>query len=169
MKTKKDKQKTIQDLVDRFNQAKGYLIINLLNLNSQSQVRLREALKANNSLFQVVKKTLVYKANPNFPFKDEELKTPFALVWNFDPNFQFIATLKKLKEEGLQVEILKGYLWNKILSQKEIEEILNLPSKDELISMLISHFKRELFHFNFVLSYPLRKLIFILSEIKNKN
>ena len=166
MKTKKDKQKIVQDLAEKFKKARGYLIVNLLNLNSQSQTKLRNLLKENDALFQVVKKNLIYKAYPDFPFNDEELKTPFAFIWNLSSELKIFPVLKKIKTEGLQIEILKGYLWDKILSSKEIEEIINLPSKEELISKFIFSLKRQIYQFNFALSSPLNKLILILSNIK---
>ncbi len=166
MKTKKDKEKIIKDLTEKFKSAKGFLILNLLNLNTQTQNKLKNLLKEKNSLFQVAKKTLVYKANPDFPFKDEELKFPFGFIWDFEENFPSLSVLKKLKEEGINLEILKGYLWNKIFSQKEIEEIINLPSKEELLTKLIHNLKGQIDKFNFSLSFPLRKLILVLSKIK---
>lgn len=169
MKTKKDKQKIIQDLAEKFKTHQGYLVISLLNLNSASQFKLRELLKDKNSLLQVVRKTLVYKAKPDFPFKDEELQIPFAFIWNFDPNFRFFSVLKKLKEEGIEIKILKGYLWNQLFSQKEIEDIINLPSKEELVIKIISLLKEKIYKMNFILGSPLRRLISFLSQIKNKN
>lgn len=166
MKTKKDKQKIIQDLIEKFKTAKSFLIVNLLNLDSKAQKRLRDLLKEENSLFQVTKKTLVYKAKPDFPFSDEELKFPFAFIWSFDENFSAKNVLKKIKEEGIDVKILKGYLWNKIFSQKEIEEIINLPSKEELVKKLIQNLKGQFYKMDFVLNFPLKKLILTLSSIK---
>lgn len=166
MKTKKDKQKIIQDLKDKFQSTKGFLIINLLNLDTLTQNKLKTFLKNNNAFFQVAKKTLVYKANPNFPFKDEELKFPFAFVWNFDDKFSSLSVFKNLKNDGIDIKIVKGYLWNQVFSEDEIQKIIDLPSKDELIIKLIQNLKGQIYKLNFSLKSPIRKLIFIMSNIK---
>jgi ribosomal protein L10 len=94
MKTKKEKEKIVKDLVEKFKLARGYLLVSLLNLKTLEQKKIRDILKENNSLFQVVKKTLVYKANPDFPFSDNELKLPFAFIWNFDENLSGFPVFK---------------------------------------------------------------------------
>ena len=81
MKTRKEKEKIVKDLVEKFKRTKGYLLVSLLNLNSYQQVKIKNLLKENNSLFQVVKKTLIYKANPEFPFSDEELNKSLTMIF----------------------------------------------------------------------------------------
>jgi len=166
MKTKKEKEKILKDLVENFQSARGYLLVNLLNLKTPSQKKLRDFLKEKNSLFQVVKKTLVYKANPNFPFTDEELKTPFAFIWSFDENFSGVLALKELKKEGIELDILKGYLWNQVFSKEEVEKIINLPSKEELILKVLQNLKGQIYRLTYDLKFPLQKLTLVLSSIK---
>jgi large subunit ribosomal protein L10 len=166
MKTKKEKEKILKDLVEKFKSSKGYLLISLLNLKTAEQKKRRDILKENNSLFQVVKKTLVYKANPNFPFSDNELKLPFAFIWNFDENLSDFQSLKNLIKEGTKIEILKGYLEGRILSKEEVLEVINLPSKEELVLKILQNLKGQVYRLHYALEFPLRKLTFVLSQIK---
>jgi len=166
MKTKKEKEKILKDLVEKFKSAKGYLLISLLNLGTLEQKKIRDILKESNSLFQVVKKTLVYKANPNFPFSDNELKLPFAFIWNFDDNLSGFQSLKSLIKEGIQVGIIKGYFEDKVLSKEEVLEIINLPSREELILKILQNLKSQIYKLDYALQFPLRKLAIVLSNIK---
>jgi len=166
MKTKKQKEEVLKDLVEKFQSSTGYLLINILNFKTQSQKKIRDLLKENNALFQVAKKKLVYKANPNFPFADEELKTPFAFIWSFDENLSGVLALKELKKEGIEIDILKGYLWNRVFSKEEIEQIINLPSKEELILKVLQNLKGQIYRLSYDLKFPLQKLTLILSSIK---
>jgi len=166
MRTRREKEKILKDLVEKFKSAKGYLLISLLNLKTPEQNEIRDVLKENNSLFQVVKKTLVYKANPNFPFSDSELKLPFAFIWNFDENLSGFLSLKNLFKEGIKIEILGGYLGEKVLSKEEVLEIINLPSKEELILKILQNLKNQLYRLSYALKFPLRKLTFVMSQIK---
>jgi len=166
MKTKKEKEKILKDLVEKFNSNRGYLLISLLNLKTADQKKIRDVLKENNSLFQVVKKTLVYKANPGFSFSDEELKLPFAFIWNFDENFAGFQSLKNLIKKGIKIEILKGYFQGKVLSKEEVLEIINLPSKEELILKILQNLKGQVYRLTYTLESPLKKLTLVLSQIK---
>jgi large subunit ribosomal protein L10 len=166
MKTKKEKEEILKDLVEKFKSARGYLLVNLLSLKTPSQKKLRDFLKEKNSLLQVVKKTLIYKANPNFSFADEELKTPFAFIWSFDENLFGVLALKELRKEGIELDILKGYLWGQVFSKEEIEKILNLPSKEELILKILQNLKGQIYRLAYDLKFPLQKLALVLSSIK---
>lgn len=168
MKTKKDKEKLLEELKEKFGKSLGFIIVNLMKLKGNDQFIIKEILKKEGGLFQVPKKTLIYKANPNFPLKDEELKTSFAFIWEFNQDLSAFKALKIIKEKGIEIEVLKGYLEGRVLNQKEILELSELPSKEELISKLISYLKNPLYRLAFVLSFPLKKLALNLSSINKK-
>ncbi len=166
VKTKKEKEKIVQDLKEKFKKATGYFLVSLSHLNASVEKDLRTFLKENNALFQVVKKNLIYKANPQFPFSDGELKLPFALVWFFDKNLSGLKVFKNLKEKNVSLEIVKGFLFNKILGPIEIKEVINLPSQEELFQKLINQLKASIYRFHYDLRFPLQKLVLILSALK---
>lgn len=166
MKNKKDKQDIVRQLRERFEKAKGYILINLSNLKGNSQFLLKEILKSQNSLFQVAKKTLIYRANPHFPFKDEETKIPFGLIWEFDENLNSFRALKTIKEKGLEINIVSGYFEGRVLKAEDVVRFSELPSKDQLISNLAYSLKSLNYRLNFTLAFPLKKLISTLSLIK---
>ncbi len=168
MKTKEQKEKILKELVEKFKRANGYLIVNLVGFHSDSEKKLRDLLKENNSLFEVVKKTLLYKANPEFPFSDEETKFPFGFIWSFDENLSSFRALKVLEKEGVQINVAYGYLQGKVLTKEEIKELINLPSKEELQSKLVQNLKSKIYYLHYVLKFPVNKLLFSLSPIKDR-
>jgi large subunit ribosomal protein L10 len=168
MKTRKEKEKILKDLVEKFKKANGYLLVNLLGLHADSEKKLRTILKENNSLFEVVRKTLIYKANPQFPFSDEETKFPFGFIWNFDENLSSFRALKILEKEGVQVNIVCGYLDGKVLTKEEIKQLINLPPKEELQAKFVQILKSQFYYLHYSLTFPLKKLILLLSSIKDK-
>lgn len=166
MRTKRDKEKLLEELKEKFAKAKGYILISILGLKGEEEFLIREILKNKRSSFQVAKKTLIYKSNPNFPFKEEELKTPFGFIWEFDENLSAFKSIKELKEKGINIEILKGYLEGKILNQKDVLEISEIPSKEYLLGKLLGSLKGVLYRLSFALSFPIKKLNYTLSQIK---
>ncbi len=166
MKTKKQKEEILKELVEKFKSASGYLLVNLTGLRADVEKKLRDSLKSNNSLFEVVKKTLIYKANPQFPFSDEEIKFPFAFIWNFDENLSAFRTLKTLEKQGIQIQIAKAYLEGKVLTEEEIKELINLPSKEELQVKLVQILKSQFYRLHFSLTFPMKKFLVLMSAIK---
>ncbi len=52
------------------------------------------------------------------------------------------------------------------MQEREIEEIINLPSREELLQKLVSQLKNQIYRLHYNLSFPLRKLVLTLSSIK---
>ncbi|GIW65205.1 MAG: 50S ribosomal protein L10 [Candidatus Parcubacteria bacterium] len=167
MKTKEEKKRILEDLKNKFNQATGYILVNLLNLSTKDQKKVKDVLKQNNSLFQVTKKTLVYKANPNFPISEETIKFPLGFIWNFDDSISAFRSLKAIKKDGVNLSVISGYLNGKVLTKEEVWELAQLPSKEELIQKSITGLKTPIFSLVFSLKSSLQKLILILSQIKS--
>jgi ribosomal protein L10 len=87
---------------------------------------------------KIAKKTLIYKSNPEFPFSEEELKEPFGFLWLLDENLSALKTLKDYKKEE-KIKVLGGYFRGKNFPL-EILELVDLPSREELIPNLFSLF-----------------------------
>lgn len=168
MKTKAVKKKILEDLKNKFAQANGYILINLLNLNAQDQKKARDFLKKKEAVFQVTKKTLIYKAEPNFPLEEEKLKFPLAFIWNFDESISAFQALDSLKKSGINLNVVSGFLNGKVLDKDEVWQLSQLPSKEELVQKLSGLLKSQLSRLVYNLRSPLQKLTFILSQIKNK-
>lgn len=163
---KEKKQEIISDLKQKFENSSAYALFSLLNLSAENLEFLRREAKKNNGLVQVVKKTLVYKINPEFSFADEELKEPFAFLWSFDEDLKVFKVFNQAKKQEIEIKILGGYFSKRKLSSKEVWELASLPSKEELLAKLLSQLKSPLFHLDLTLTSPLKKLVLILSAIK---
>lgn len=166
MKSRIEKEKLVKEISQIFKESKGYILISLLNLNSETQKKLRNLVKKNNSFFQVIKKKLIYKANPNFPFSDEELKKPFGFIWNFNDDLKVFQVLKEFKKEGIEIDIIKGFISNKVYDKDEVWQIINLPSREEIVAKFIFNLKNPIYRLNNDLKLIIFRLVSILSQIK---
>ncbi|GBD34582.1 50S ribosomal protein L10 [bacterium HR35] len=163
---KEKKQKIITDLKQKFETSSAYALFSLLNLSAENLEFLRREAKKNSGLVQVVKKTLVYKSNPEFSFSDEELKEPFAFLWSFDEDLKAFKVLNQIKKQEIEIKVLGGYFAKRKLTPNDVWELANLPSKEELLAKLLSRLNSPLFHLNLTLNSPLKNLILVLSAIK---
>lgn len=168
MKSKQVKKKILEDLKSKFSQANGYILVNLLNLKAQDQKKARDFFKKNEAIFQVTKKTLIYKAKPDFPLEEDKLKFPLAFIWNFDDSISAFRVLNNLKKIGINLNVFSGFLNGRVLDKNEVWQLSQLPSREDLIQKLTGILKFQLSRFVYDLKSPLQKLTYILSQIKDK-
>ncbi len=164
-KTKKEKSKIIESLKTKFTKTPGYIIFSLLNLEGETLQTLRLQVKEKGGYIEVAKKTLIYKSNPEFPFKEEEIKEPFGFLWLSDENLSALKTLKDYKREE-KIKIFGGYFRGKKLSSSDVWDLVDLPSREELISKLIFYLSSPLQRLTYDLKMSFSKLLLILSAIK---
>jgi large subunit ribosomal protein L10 len=169
MKTKEEKKKIIQRLREIFEKAKSFILVDLTGINGEIERNLRETLKENNCQFEVVKKSLIYKAKPDFYFRDEEIKKPFAILWDFGDGISVFRVLSQIsKNLDFKFNILGGFFEYQKLNPDQVWEISSLPGKEELISKIISSLLNPLQRLAFSLKYPLLKMKFALSSINQQ-
>lgn len=166
MRKRKNKKELLTNLIQKFKQTKGFVLFSLLNLEASSLNNLRIKVKEVGDLIEVPKKTILYKANPNFPFLDEELKEPFAILWLYNDDLLSLKVLKDFKEENVEIKILGGVLEESKLLPQNIWELANLPGKDILRAKLLSALSSPLFRLQFTLNSPIKNLLLVLSAIK---
>ena len=166
MKTKWQKQSTIDELKENFSNAKAVVLLNLHKLNTTNLFKLKKELKNNEGALKVAKKTLFGLSKPNA--ETEKIQGPFALIFDFSPNLKPLSILGKLKKE-LNLEVFGGYLGEKVLSEKEVWDITALPSEDILRAKLVWTLKSQLQSVVYNLKAPLNKLLIALNQINTKS
>lgn len=165
MKTKAQKKSIIDELKTNFEKAKAVVFLNLHKFNTSNLFKLKKELKSNEGELKVAKKTLLDLANNNIDAK--KIPGPFAVIFDFSSNFKPFSILGKLKKE-LGIEVFGGSFGDKILSEKEIWGITELPSEDILQSKLVFVLKSRFNNITTALKSPINKLVIVLNQISNK-
>ncbi|MGP1413922.1 MAG: 50S ribosomal protein L10 [Bacillales bacterium] len=151
------KQKTaiVQEVTDSVKESNAFVICEYKGLTVKEISGLRKTLREKDARAVVYKNTLVSRAL-SAEYKDlEELFTGsnmyFFLKDGTNGSLAAIAKFAK-KHEGLSIK--GGTIDGKVVSKEYITEVANLPSKEGLVSMLLS-----------VLQAPMRNLAYSLSEV----
>lgn len=166
MKTKSQKQSIIDELKQNLEKTKAIIILNLHKLNTSNLFKLKKELKNNGSALKVAKKTFFELSKSEI--QTDNIKGPFALIFDFSPNLKPFSILGKLKKE-LQLKVFGGFLGDKVLSEKEVWGIAELPSEDNLKAKLIYTLKSRFQTAIFNLKTPLNKLVIVLNQINSKS
>jgi large subunit ribosomal protein L10 len=166
------KEKVVEDLAAVFGKATSAVLANYQGISASELTAIRVHLKSRSLDFRVIKNTLAQKAAKDTPFEilESDFNGPVSLLISYDDPIapaKALADYAKTKPEK-NPEILCGLMDGKKLSPEEVKAISSLPSKEVLISQMLSVFKGPTTQFVGVFGGLLRKLVGTLDAVKDK-
>ncbi|CAE09605.1 50S ribosomal protein L10 [Wolinella succinogenes] len=136
--TKTEKTQIIETLTAEFKASSAIAVCDYKGLTVRQFEALRRAARDNGAKVQVVKNTLAGIALENADAKGLELKETNVFVWS-DDQIALSKTIMKFAETSNEKFKVKfGYYEGSVVDAAHIETVSKLPSRDELIGMLLS-------------------------------
>ena len=139
MKTRKQKDQAIAVLKEEFQQANHALVISFQGLSVEKDWALRNALRAANLNYRVIKNTIGRQAVAGTPL--ESLKDSFvgmsAIAFTQNDPVGMAKVLSKFAKESDKVKFKAAVVEGRAIAVKDIDALASLPSKEELISKLM--------------------------------
>ncbi|NPA28198.1 MAG: 50S ribosomal protein L10 [Epsilonproteobacteria bacterium] len=136
--TKEQKRQLVAELTDAFSGANAIVVCDYKGLTCQELEKVRQLAAENEAKVKVVKNKLAMLAFKNAEVEGLELKDTNLLVWGEDQ----IATCKVADKAATEFKgrfvIKSGALEKKAVDLATIEAMAKLPSRDELIGMLLN-------------------------------
>ncbi len=152
-----DKKKIIDFLEDEFKAANAIIICGFSKLTHKKLEELREYANNNNTQVRVVKNSFVTLAVKNAGLEDLNIIENNIIVWSED-QISACRVAEKFASDNKDKFIVKtGYIEGKVADITTINAMAKLPSKDELIGMLLS-----------VWTAPLRNFVTGLDNLRAK-
>lgn len=166
---KVEKEKIINDLKGWFQKAEAVVVADYTGINVKEITNLREQLKAKQVLFKVAKNTLTMLAlaGTEFEVLKKYLAGPVILAFGPGP-LEISKIFTKFSKDTGKLQVKAAVFDGQLVGPEAVKEMAALPSREELLAQLVGSVKAPLFNLVFVLSGIHRKLIYALSEIKNK-
>lgn len=132
--------------------------------------KLREGLKENGSEMKVAKKSLMEIAlkNKGVELDSKKLEGEVAMVFGYEDEIAPSKAVYQFSKENQKAKILGGFLENKFYEMADVIKLAELPSKEQLLGMLVGTLSAPATNLVGVLSGNMRKLVFALSQIKEK-
>ncbi len=169
MKTS-EKKKIIEDLHEKLSRAKVVILTDYKGLDVSAINDLRRNLRAAGIEYQVVKNTLLIRASEDTDAAliKETFKGPNAVALSFDDPVAPAKVLIKFAEENKNLEIKKGVMDGKVLDLNRIQMLSVLPSRELLLSQVLSAMNGVSSAFVRVLSNVLERFLIVLQAIKEQ-
>lgn len=166
------KEETVKELNDVFQRAKSAVLTNYQGIDAINITNLRVHLRSKSVEFRVIKNTLARQAVKNTPFEviEPSLTGPISLALSFD---DLVAPAKALAEYSkanakAAPKVICGVVDGQLITPEQVKVLADLPSREVLLSQMLSTFQGPTTNFVGVFSSLLRKLVGTLDAVREK-
>src|ERR1044072_6771858 len=140
MKTRAQKQKDLNALIEQFQNATSAMIVGFNKMTVPKDQELRNQLREAGVSYEVVKNTLARKAAEGTPFEQaaEHFKGVTAIAIGEGDPVNLSKAITKFSKANPDIFTFKvGVVEGKVVALRDVEAIASLPSQEELISKII--------------------------------
>ena len=153
------KAQQVAEVAEQFKNASSVVVVDYLGITVEQATNLRSELRNAGVQFAVVKNSILSRAAKEAGLEgmDDVFKGPSAVAFS---NEDVVAPAKILADFAKKVEALEikaGVVEGKVSSKEEIEALAKLPSREGLLSMLLS-----------VLQAPVRNIALAIKAVADQ-
>lgn len=160
-----------RELVDLFQDLESGVVIDFTGIGSEETYSLRKTLRQQNVSLRVVKASLarVALSSVGTGFNTASFEGPVGIAYGDDPVAVVKALLAHRKENrGTTLKIKGGFLERKALAPSDVQELSNLPSRQQLLGMVAGTIAAPLTAFIGVQAGIIRKLLYAFDALREK-
>lgn len=153
----KQKEVVVSHVKDLVKENSGVVVCEYRGLTVAEMSSLKRDLAKLDAHCCVFKNSLVHRATEEVKDFDNLLSGPNMFVFLKDPTNGSLKSLTKFAKRNENLKIKGGLIDNQVKDDAYIKVLANLPSKEGLVSMLLS-----------VLQAPMRNLAYSLDQVASK-
>jgi large subunit ribosomal protein L10 len=163
-----EKVARVDRVTEVFKDARSVILNDFTGLDVEKISELRKLCRESNVEFRVVKNTLARLGVKDTPAAGlaEFFEGPTALAVSRESENVAAKILAKFAEEHEAPKFKAGFVDGNVIDATEVLALSKLPSKDELLSMILAGIKAPANGLVGVLQGPLRNFVSVLNQIK---
>ncbi|MEJ9210777.1 50S ribosomal protein L10 [Bacillus smithii] len=134
------KKQIVEEITEKFKNSVSTIVVDYRGLNVAEITELRKKLREAGVEFKVYKNTLTRRAAEAAELAEinDVLTGPNAIAFSNDDVVAPAKILNNFAKENEALEIKVGVIEGKVVSLEEIKALAELPSREGLLSMLLS-------------------------------
>ena len=134
------KKQVVDEITTKLQESQSTIVVNYRGLTVAEVTELRKQLRESGVDYKVYKNTLSRRATEKAGLTelDESLVGPTAIAFSNEDVIAPAKVLANFAKDHKALEIKAGVIEGNVVSLDEVKEIAELPSRDGLISMLLS-------------------------------
>jgi large subunit ribosomal protein L10 len=159
VKIREEKQQLVSEVTAKLQDSSCSVVADYRGLNVAQVTQLRKLLREAGVEFQVIKNTLARRATAEAQFTelDEHLTGPTAIAFSKDDLVAPAKILTDFAKKNEQLKVKAGIVEGKVVGFDQIKALADLPSREGLLSMLLS-----------VLQAPVRNFALAVKAVADK-
>jgi len=168
MKTREQKQKDLDALIEQFKNAKAAMLVGFKGMTVPKDQELRNQLREAGVSYAVVKNTLARKAAEGTALEQasDQFKGVTAVALSNSDPVALSKAISKFTKANPEVFSFKvGIVEGSVVALKDVEAIASLPSREELISKVMFLINAQAQRLVTVLSAVPRNLAVVVKQI----
>jgi len=154
-----EKRRQVEEITAKLKESAATVLVDYRGLNVAQVTELRKKLREAGVEFKVLKNTLVSRAanNAELPDLNPLLTGPTAVAFSKEDVVAPAKVLSEFAKENEALKIKGGVVEGRFADVKQIEALAKLPSREALLSMLLS-----------VLQAPVRNFALAVKAVADK-
>lgn len=163
------KIETVKEMTEKVEKAKSIVFAEYKGIKHKQLEELRRALRKANAEIVVSKNRLLLRAlGENGKVVAEALQNDTAAVFSYGDEVSGVKELTKFLKAANMGKAKGGLLNGQALSEKDVNYLADLPSKDILLGKLVGQMIAPLYGLHHSLSWNINKLVWGLNAVKEK-
>lgn len=171
MKTKAQKQKDLEALIEQFKNANAAMLVGFQGMTVQKDQELRNQLREAGVSYGVVKNTLARKAAEGTVLEQaaDQFKGVTAVALSQQDPVGLSKAIAKFTKANPDIFKFKvGIVEGKVVALRDVEAIASLPSKEELLGKVLFLLNAQAQRLATVLSAMPRNLAIVVKQVSDQ-
>lgn len=159
MSIREEKAQVVQEISQKLRDSKSTIVADYRGLTVAEVTELRKQLREAGVEFKVLKNTMTRRATAEVGLTelDAVLTGPSAIAFSFEDVVAPARILNDFAKTHKALELKGGVVEGRVISLQEVEALATLPSREGLLSMLLS-----------VLQAPMRNFAYAVSQVADQ-
>jgi large subunit ribosomal protein L10 len=170
MKNREQKAEAISDFSENIGQATNAFVLSFKGITVPQVTELRKQVREAGSRYVVVKNTLALIGTKDSPMKglQQHFSGETAVAYNTSDAVALAKVLTKFAKDVPVVQFKGAMLAGQIVPAAEIQNIANLPSRDELLAKLLYLMQHPIRGLAVVLNGTIRNIAVVLDQVRQQ-
>jgi large subunit ribosomal protein L10 len=164
------KQESVEQLKSNFSGATAVVFADYKGVTSEEMNLLRRSMREKNVLIKVAKNNLVRIALKGTPKEQavDKLAGPTVTCFALGDAVEMAKALSDFSKKVEAFSIKEGFLGDQAMSEAQIKQLATLPSREQLLSQLLSVMNGPIRNFACVLNAVQRDFTRVLQAVADK-
>ncbi|HLD20904.1 MAG TPA: 50S ribosomal protein L10 [Patescibacteria group bacterium] len=167
-KTRAQKGEIVDELAQKIGKMKSVVFTRISGYTMDDANSLRQKGRDLGVEVMIAKKTLLNRAlqSNGFTIAPDDLEGSILTTIGFDDEVAAAKLIAEFAKDRETIQIVGGILEGKFVGSDAIKQLATLPSREQLLAMLVRSLNAPISGFVNVLAGNLRSLVYVLNAIK---